>query len=168
MLTYTIWPLTTSLIASFSFLAHFFYPSHTDFRILPQGCQEHGQLGPLILFLLPGYLFSHMPTRPTNPLCWWMFSFHFSKKLSFLLATSPEYREALANAIHLKNKKQANKQQQTGGIKREKNPHLLTTYCITADHTVPEKNALSHLIPKQHWKLSSISLWRVSWDSEIL
>ena len=113
MLTYTIWPLTTSLIASFSFLAHFFYPSHTDFRILPQGCQEHGQLGPLILFLLPGYLFSHMPTRPTNPLCWWMFSFHFSKKLSFLLATSPEYREALANAIHLKNKKQANKQTTT-------------------------------------------------------
>lgn len=80
----------------------------------------------------------------------------FQQKLSFLMATSPEYREALANAIHLKSKKQTNdNNNRNWRDQEEKNPYLVTTECIIDDY-IPEKNALSHLIPKQHWKLSNI------------
>lgn len=140
----------TCLIPSFSLPAHFFYPSHTDFLILPQGCQEYGQWNPLILlFLLPGTLFSHMPTKTHKSTLLMNVFFPFQQKLSFLMAKSPEYRAALANAGHFKRQETNKQQQQKLKGSRKENPHLLTTDCTADDYTVPEKNALSHLIPKQ-------------------
>lgn len=83
--------------------------------------------------------------------------FHsISAKTEFPHGYIPKYREALANAIHLKSKKQTNdNNNRNWRDQEEKNPYLVTTECIIDDY-IPEKNALSHLIPKQHWKLSNI------------
>lgn len=55
------------------------------------------------------------------------------------MVTSPEYKQSLANVIHLKTKKRKKPE----GIKRRKDPHLLTTYCIIDVMLVHEKNIVS-------------------------